>query len=103
MATRSKILAWRIQARGAWRTIVHRVTKSQTWLKRLSTRASMRIGCYQQAVQSKGQNSLAAWGLCAPPPKISWLPKRGSRDAACFLFCLFWPCHRVYGILLIVP
>ena len=33
MATHSSILAWRIpQTRGAWWTIVHGVTKSQTWL-----------------------------------------------------------------------
>ena len=36
MATRSRILAWRIpMERGAWRAIVHRVAKSGTRLKRL--------------------------------------------------------------------
>ena len=38
MATHSSIFAWRILIdRGAWQATVHRVTKSQTWLKRLST------------------------------------------------------------------
>ena len=38
MATHSSILAWRIPAdRGAWRATVHRVTKSQTRHKGLST------------------------------------------------------------------
>ena len=42
MATHSSVLAWRIPRRivaGAWRTTVHRVTKSQTGLKQLSTHA----------------------------------------------------------------
>ena len=38
MATHSNILAWRIPMdRGAWWATVHRVAKSQTQLKRLST------------------------------------------------------------------
>ena len=38
MATPSRILAWRIPVdRGAWRATVHGVTKSQTYLKQLST------------------------------------------------------------------
>ena len=38
MATHSTILAWRIcMDRGAWQATVQRVTKSQTWLKQLST------------------------------------------------------------------
>ena len=37
MATCSSILAWRISRdRGAWRAIVHGVTKSQTWLNELA-------------------------------------------------------------------
>ena len=37
MATHSSILAWRIPMdRGTWWATVHRVTKSQTQLKRLS-------------------------------------------------------------------
>ena len=40
MATDSSILAWRIPMdKGAWQASVHRVTKSQTPLKRLSTHA----------------------------------------------------------------
>ena len=42
MATHSSVLAWRVPRRivaGAWRTTVHRVTKSQTGLKQLSTHA----------------------------------------------------------------
>ena len=40
MATHSSILAWRIPMdRGAWGATVHRVTKSQTQLKRLSMHA----------------------------------------------------------------
>ena len=39
MATHSNILAWRIPMdQGAWQATVHGVSKSQTWLKRLSTR-----------------------------------------------------------------
>ena len=38
MATHSNILVWRIPMdRGAWWATVHKVTKSQTQLKRLST------------------------------------------------------------------
>ena len=37
MTTHSSILAWRIPWTGAWQATVHRVTKSQTQLKRLST------------------------------------------------------------------
>ena len=36
MATHSSILAWRIPWTGAWQATVHRVTKSETQLKRLS-------------------------------------------------------------------
>ena len=40
MATHYSILAWRIpMGRWAWQATVHRVTKSCTWLKRLSTPA----------------------------------------------------------------
>ena len=40
MATHSSILAWRIPwTQGAWWATVHRVTKSWTWLKQLSTHA----------------------------------------------------------------
>ena len=39
MATLSSILAWRIPMdRGAWWAIVHRVTKSQTWLSNYTQR-----------------------------------------------------------------
>ena len=38
MATHSSILAWRItKDRGAWQAIAHRVAKSRTRLKQLST------------------------------------------------------------------
>ena len=38
MATHSSILAWKIPMdKWAWRTTVHRVTKTQTWLKCFST------------------------------------------------------------------
>ena len=38
MATLSSILTWRIPMdRGAWRATAHKVTKSRTQLKRLST------------------------------------------------------------------
>ena len=41
MTTHSSILAWRIPMdRGAWRAMVHRVAKHQTWLKQLSKQAS---------------------------------------------------------------
>ena len=37
-ATHSSILAWRIPMdRGTWQAVAHRVAKSWTWLKRLST------------------------------------------------------------------
>ena len=40
MATHSSILAWRIPlGRGAWQARVRRVTRSRTWLKRLSAHA----------------------------------------------------------------
>ena len=40
MATHPSILAWRIaKDRGAWKVTIHRVAKSQTWLKWLSRRA----------------------------------------------------------------
>ena len=40
MAIHSNILAWRIPMdKGAWWATVHRVAKSQTQLKRLSTQA----------------------------------------------------------------
>ena len=39
MATHSSILAGKFMDRGAWRATVHRVTKSQTQLKRLSMHA----------------------------------------------------------------
>ena len=40
MATHTSILVWRIPMdRGAWRVIVHRVEKSRTQLKQLSTHA----------------------------------------------------------------
>ena len=39
METYSSILVWRVPMdRGAWQATVHSVTKSQTWLKQLSTR-----------------------------------------------------------------
>ena len=41
MATHSSILAWRISMdRGTWWVTVHRVAKSQTQLKRLSTHST---------------------------------------------------------------
>ena len=40
MATHNSIRDWRIPMdRGAWRVTVHRIAKSQTRLRRLSTRA----------------------------------------------------------------
>ena len=46
MATHSSVLVWRtLMDRGAWQATVHRVSKSQTWLKQLSThvrRSSLR-------------------------------------------------------------
>ena len=41
LAAHSSILAWRVPIdRGAWQATVHRVTKNQTLLKRLSTRGT---------------------------------------------------------------
>ena len=42
MATHSSILAWKV-TRGAWWAAVHRVTKNQTRLKRLSAHACITI------------------------------------------------------------
>ena len=42
MVIHASILAWRILDRGIWWATVHRVTKSQTWLKQLS----MHILCW---------------------------------------------------------
>ena len=45
MATQSNILAWRIPwTRGAWQTIVHRVAKNRTQLKRLSMAWEPKLG-----------------------------------------------------------
>ena len=47
MATHYSILAWGIpKDRGTWWAIVHRVTKSWTRLKRLSTQAYIHIYIY---------------------------------------------------------
>ena len=44
VATHFSILAWRIPMdRGAWWATAHRVTKSQTGLKQLSTQACVNI------------------------------------------------------------
>ena len=45
MATQFRILAWSIlMEREAWQATVHRVAKSQTGLKRLSTHAQFGLG-----------------------------------------------------------
>ena len=41
MATHSSIFAWRIMDRGAWQATVHKVAKSWTQIKQLSTHALM--------------------------------------------------------------
>ena len=41
MATHASILAWRIMDRGAWQATVHKVAKSWTQIKQLSTHALM--------------------------------------------------------------
>ena len=41
MTIHSSFLAWSLMDRGAWQATVHRVAKSQTQLKLLSTHASM--------------------------------------------------------------
>ena len=41
MANHSSILVWRIPWTEAWRTTVHGVAKSQTWLNRLCEHACM--------------------------------------------------------------
>ena len=49
MAIHSSILAWRIlKDRGAWRSIVHGVTQSRTWLKQLSFNQVYLI-CFQSS------------------------------------------------------
>ena len=55
-AWHSSTLAWRISDRGAWRAIIHRVTKSRTRLKGLSTHAC-------RAVKGAG-SGLDRLGLC---------------------------------------
>ena len=58
MATHSSILAWRMD-RGVWWTMVHRIVKSQTQLKQLSTHTHVQRSslvlleegvCYDQCV-----------------------------------------------------
>ena len=54
MATHFSILAWRIpMEKGAWRATVHRVTKSQTWLKWLSTHTHTYILGFPQWLSGK--------------------------------------------------
>ena len=55
-------LPWKSLDRGAWRAIVHRVAKSQTWLKLLSTHACSLKGPQQQTVEAE-----------------SWLPSESSQ------------------------
>ena len=51
MATHSSILAWRIPVdRGAWWATVHRVTKSQTWLKRLSSSSTILLNLHNSVI-----------------------------------------------------
>ena len=75
MATHSSVLPWRIPMdRETWRATVHRVAKSQTWLKRLNMRAHTHpvLGGNRWAFSLKsGQFSLYVWNefslpICLP-------------------------------------
>ena len=52
MENHSSILAWRIPVdRGAWRATVHRVSKSRTWLKWLSTAHNRKLWLWNERNQ----------------------------------------------------
>ena len=69
MTTYSSILAWRIPMdRGPWRATVHRVAKSRTWLKWLSTHTPTFISEWNQNKEVSSENSnqkpalMQVWG-----------------------------------------
>ena len=54
--------------RGAWQAIVHRVAKSQTWLKQLSTHAHLHSYSYQKTKTNETPSySLYLLSRCSPP------------------------------------
>ena len=79
MATHSSFFAWRsTMDREAWRAIVHRVTKSQTWLKQLSTHAhnTWWIQCTSESCSTCpaiGISSEAISDLWPYVPEKSWV------------------------------
>ena len=64
MAAHSSISAWRIPMdRGAWRAVVHGVTKSQTQLKQLSSgSSSSSLGRCLSGISKKDGKRM--WGKC---------------------------------------
>ena len=78
MATHSSVLAWRIPGTGgAWRATVRGVTKSWTWLKRLSTQAckTKEPGIlfqptlvWRHLVNCNPILALTPWSSCRPHP-----------------------------------
>ena len=63
--------------RGAWQTIVHRVTQSRTWLKRLSTHLSNWFFLNNQVSTFPNSNEyrLLPYIICAIRYYIFWLQK----------------------------
>ena len=61
-------LAWRIPMdRGAWQATVHRVTKSRTWLKRLSTHTAIKYPLrWETCANSSVQFSRSVWLFATP-------------------------------------
>ena len=67
--THSSILAWRIPIdRGAWQAVVHRVSRSQTRLKRLSTHAHAYPGALPNLGIESGSPASQADSLPSEPP-----------------------------------
>ena len=82
--------------RGAWQTTVHGVTKSQTWLKRLSTYRTRRLGQLTQSRWTIGlwQTILAlhSLGCCANGSVkecLSWILRLIWVFPKVFFFCFF--------------
>ena len=75
MATHSSILCLETpMERGAWQATVHRVTKSQTWLKRLSMHAYYLFGF---PCGSAGKESACNAGDLGPIPGLGRSPGEG--------------------------
>ena len=85
MAAHSSILAWRISIdKGAWWVTVHRVAKSQTWLKQLSTQALPSKLCLNIQVPDQGIT-------CYFHSKFPW-----QVNEFIYLLKSFWWCQEMF-------